>query len=46
MRAMGDRMVIAPPFVLSHAGADELIYKVLTTLDMAYARWRKTGLAA
>jgi putrescine aminotransferase len=45
MRAVGDRMVIAPPLVLSHAEADELISKALTTLDMTYAELRKRGLA-
>jgi putrescine aminotransferase len=44
MRAVGDRMVIAPPFVLSHAEADELISKALATLDMTYAQLRNTGL--
>lgn len=34
MRAVGDSMVIAPPLVLSHAEADELIQKAWLALDL------------
>jgi putrescine---pyruvate transaminase len=44
MRAVGDRMIIAPPLVLTHAEADELIQKVTRTLDMAHAEAKKRGL--
>lgn len=43
MRAVGDRMVISPPLVLTHAEADELIEKAILTLDMTYADLRKQG---
>jgi putrescine---pyruvate transaminase len=44
MRAVGDRMIIAPPLVLTHAEADELIDKAARTLDMAHAEAKKRGL--
>jgi putrescine---pyruvate transaminase len=44
MRAVGDRMIIAPPLVLSNAEADELIEKATKTLDMAHAEASKRGL--
>ena len=34
MRAVGDTMVVAPPFVLSHEEADELIEKAWKCLDL------------
>lgn len=37
MRAVGDTMVVAPPLVLSHAEADELIDKARQTLNMTLA---------
>ena len=33
MRAVGDTIICAPPFVLSHAEADELVDKALVALD-------------
>ncbi len=33
MRAVGDTIICAPPFILSHAEADELIDKTIATLD-------------
>jgi len=33
MRAVGDTIICAPPFILSHADADELIDKTIVTLD-------------
>jgi len=35
LRAVGDTIIIAPPFVLSHAEADELIDKTWIALDQA-----------
>jgi putrescine aminotransferase len=37
MRAVGDTMVVAPPLVLSHAEADELLELAWKTLDMTQA---------
>ena len=37
MRAVGDTIVVAPPFVLSHAEADELIDKAWKCLDLTRA---------
>ncbi len=34
MRAVGDTIIVAPPFVLSHAEADELIDKARMCLDL------------
>ena len=45
MRAVGDTMVVAPPFVLSHAEADELIAMARRTLDMTLDDVRRRGLA-
>jgi putrescine aminotransferase len=36
MRAVGDTIVVAPPFVLSHAEADELIEKAWKCLDLTF----------
>ena len=33
MRAVGDTIICAPPFILSHAEADELVDKTIMTLD-------------
>ncbi|MBT0961627.1 aspartate aminotransferase family protein [Denitromonas iodatirespirans] len=46
MRAVGDRMVIAPPFVLSRGEVDELISKASQTIDQTYQHARKLGLIA
>ena len=40
MRAVGDTMVIAPPFVLSHADADLLVARARATLDDCQAALR------
>ena len=34
MRAVGDTIICAPPFVLSHSEADELIEKTWRALDL------------
>jgi putrescine aminotransferase len=44
MRAVGDRMVIAPPFCLTYAEADELIEKVQRVIELTYAHARGLGL--
>lgn len=46
LRAVGDRMVIAPPFCLTHAEADELIEKVQRVIELTYAHARGLGLIA
>ncbi len=45
MRAVGDTMVVAPPFVLSHAEADELIAMARRTLDLTLDDIRRRGIA-
>lgn len=37
MRAVGDTMIVAPPFILSHQEADELIDKAVKALDRTLA---------
>lgn len=44
MRAVGDRMVIAPPLTLTHAEADDLIDKAHKVVDLTYEHVRKHGL--
>lgn len=44
MRAVGDRMIIAPPLILSRSEADELIEKAIRTLDMTHQHARNAGL--
>ena len=36
LRATGDTIICAPPFVLSHGEADELIDKTLLTLEQTH----------
>lgn len=44
MRHVHDSMVIAPPFVLTHEEADELIRLATLTLDMTHADLKRDGL--
>ena len=37
MRAVGDRMIIAPPLTMTHAQIDEMIGLILQCLDLTYA---------
>ena len=37
MRAVGDRMIIAPPLVISHAEIDELVRLARLALDATWA---------
>lgn len=46
MRAVDDRMVIAPPFVLTHGEADELIAKAEKVIDLTYVHARDLGLVS
>lgn len=43
MRAVGDRMIVAPPLVLTFAEADELIDKARIALDLTLAGLRRQG---
>lgn len=43
MRAVGDRMVVSPPLVLSHTEADELVEKAARTLDLTAAALETHG---
>lgn len=44
MRHVGDRMIIAPPLVLTRAEADELIKRARKSLDECYADLVKDGM--
>jgi len=44
MRAVRDSMIIAPPFVLSHAEADEIAATAWRVLDLTYADLMARGL--
>jgi len=44
MRHVGDRMIIAPPLVISHDEIDQLIALAVQSLDQAYARAKTEGL--
>ncbi len=43
MRAVGDRMIIAPPLTMTHAQIDEMIVLILQCLDLTYADAEKNG---
>jgi len=44
MRAVGDRMIIAPPLTMTHAQIDELISLILKCLDLTLAETIQKGL--
>jgi putrescine aminotransferase len=44
MRHVGDRMIIAPPLVISHSDIDEIIQRALRALDQTLARLHSDGL--
>ena len=44
MRHVGDRMIIAPPLVITTGEIDELLARATRTLDMAHDRLRAEGL--
>lgn len=46
MRAVGDRMVVAPPFVLTHAEADEMIEKTERVIELTYVHARRLGVVS
>jgi putrescine aminotransferase len=43
MRAVGDRMIIAPPLVMTHAQIDEMLALIIRCLDLTYAEVKKNG---
>ena len=43
MRAVGDRMIIAPPLTMSHAQIDEMMGLITKCLDLTYADAQKNG---
>jgi putrescine aminotransferase len=44
MRAVGDRMIIAPPLVMTHAEIDDMIGRIRLALDNTLAELRTRGL--
>jgi putrescine aminotransferase len=45
MRAVGDRMIIAPPLVITRAEIDDMIGRIRLALDATLAELRRRGLA-
>ena len=43
MRAVGDRMIIAPPLTMTHAQIDEMVDLIVKCLDLTYADVQKNG---
>jgi putrescine---pyruvate transaminase len=43
MRAVGDRMIIAPPLTMTHAQIDEMVALIIRCLDLTYDEVRKKG---
>ena len=43
MRAVGDRMIIAPPLTMTHAQIDEMIALIVRCLDLTYQDVKKNG---
>jgi putrescine aminotransferase len=43
MRAVGNRMIIAPPLVMTHAQIDEMMALIVKCLDLTYADAQKNG---
>ena len=43
MRAVGDRMIIAPPLTMTHAQIDEMVALIVLCLDLTYVDARKNG---
>jgi len=43
MRHVGDRMIIAPPLIISHADIDEIIARASKTLDQTLAHLQRDG---
>jgi putrescine aminotransferase len=43
MRAVGDRMIIAPPLVMTHAQVDEMVALIRKCLDLTLADLKQRG---
>ena len=43
MRAVGDRMIIAPPLTMTHAQIDEMVTLILRCLDLTYQEVKAKG---
>ena len=43
MRAVGDRMIIAPPLTMTHAQIDEMVTLILCCLDLTYQEVKEKG---
>jgi putrescine aminotransferase len=43
MRAVGDRMIIAPPLTMTHAQIDEMLALIMLCLDLTYQDVKKNG---
>ena len=43
MRAVGDRMIIAPPLIMTHAQIDEMMTLIAGCLDLTYQEVKKNG---
>jgi putrescine aminotransferase len=43
MRAVGDRMIIAPPLTMTHAQIDEMMALIVKCLDLTYVEVQKNG---
>ena len=43
MRAVGDRMIIAPPLVMTHDQIDEMMVLITRCLDLTYADAKQNG---
>ena len=43
MRAVGDRMIIAPPLVMTHAQVDEMVALIVKCLDLTYQDVKHRG---
>jgi putrescine aminotransferase len=43
MRAVGDRMIIAPPLVITRAQIDEMVSRIRRCLDLTLADARRAG---
>ncbi len=46
MRAVGDRMIIAPPLTMTHDQIDEMVTLILRCLDLTYQEVKEKGLLA
>ncbi len=43
MRAVGDRMIISPPLIITHGQIDEMVALILSCLDLTYNDVKKNG---